>query len=190
MAINSSRRKISLTGDSHFLTTWQIRKEGAVTTDTTIVTSTDLEMAVTQLSKSYDILRLQATQGFLFAGVMMCLGVFAILAGAVGTMFGLTAPTSNLTTVAGIIVEGLSALGLYLFNATFKQLNTTSDRLHDTWKILAAFRKASELDDGPDRSTLLMTIIARLVDCPPPKLSRTILRKPKSPSISAAPAGD
>ena len=69
----------------------------------------------------------------------MALGILVILAGSLGEMFGFTKTASNLTTVAGVVVEAVSGLGLYLFKETFKRLNVTSDRLHDMWKILAAF---------------------------------------------------
>ncbi len=83
--------------------------------------SSDIEHAVNQLGKNYDILRRQATQGFVLAGTFMALGILVILAGSLGEMFGFTKSASNLTTVAGVIVEVISGLGLYLFKETFKR---------------------------------------------------------------------
>lgn len=55
-------------------------------------------------------------EGFVLAGTFMALGILVILAGSVGEMFGFTKAASNLTTVAGVVVEAISGLGLYLFN--------------------------------------------------------------------------
>ena len=111
----------------------------------------------------YDILRQQATQGFILAAIFMALGVLVILTGAVGDMFGFKKEASNLTTVAGVVIEAISGLGMYLFNRTFQQLNTTSDRLHDLWRLLAAFKRAEALPDGP-RSEVITNLINRLVE--------------------------
>ena len=131
--------------------------------------SGDLEHAVNQLSKNYEILRKQATQGFILAGIFMALGVCVILAGSVGELFGFTAQAGHLTTVAGIVVEAVSGLGLYLFRQTFHRLNITSDRLHDTWKILTAFRRAESLPEDK-RAEMTCSLINRLIESSnPPK---------------------
>jgi hypothetical protein len=131
------------------------------------VESSDIEQAVGQLGKNYDILRRQVTQGFILAGTFMALGILVILTGSLGDMFGFTRSTSNLTTVAGVIVEVVSGLGLYLFKETFKQLNSTSDKLHEMWKILAAFKKAEELPETL-KGNVVVGLIERLVDLPNP----------------------
>jgi hypothetical protein len=123
----------------------------------------DLEHAVSQLSKNYDILRRQATQGFILAGTFMALGICVILAGAVGDMFGFARQGLNLTTVAGIVIEVVSGLGLYLFDKTFKELNTTSERLHKTWRILAAFKKAEALPEER-KAEALISLIGKLTE--------------------------
>lgn len=140
----------------------ELKFVGSIEVGTTII-STDLEHAVNQLGKNYDILRRQATQGFVLAGTFMALGICVILAGSVGELFGLTTQGSNLTTIAGVVVEVISGMGLYLFKETFKQLNTISDKLHSTWKILAAFKKAETLPD-PQKTTVITELIAKLVD--------------------------
>jgi hypothetical protein len=129
------------------------------------VGSSDIEHAVRQLGKNYDILRRQATQGFVLAGTFMALGILVILAGSLGEMFGFTKAASNLTTVAGVMVEAVSGLGLYLFKETFKRLNATSDRLHEMWKILAAFTKAETLPDEK-KSDVIISLINKLVEVP------------------------
>jgi hypothetical protein len=126
---------------------------------------TDLGHAVTQLAKNYDILRRQATQGFVLAGVFAVLGVFVIVAGSVGDLFGFTAHTSNLATVAGVVIEVVSGLGFYLFNNTFKRLDATSDRLHETWRILTAFKEADALPDDK-KAKVIVTLIERMVEPP------------------------
>jgi hypothetical protein len=127
--------------------------------------SSDVEEAVRQLGKNYDILRRQATQGFLLAGSFMAMGILVILTGSLGEMFGFTKTTSNLTTIAGVVVEVISGLGLYLFKETFKQLNATSDKLHDMWKILAAFKKTEDLPEER-KADVVVSLINKLVDMP------------------------
>ena len=141
-------------------------RSGASSLDVSAVSmaeASDLEMAVGQLGKNYDILRQQATQGFILAAVFMALGVLVILTGAVGDMFGFKKEASNLTTVAGVVVEAISGLGMYLFNRTFRQLNTTSDRLHELWRLLAAFKRAESLPEA-NRAEVISKLIDRLVE--------------------------
>jgi len=129
------------------------------------VGSSDIEHTVSQLGKNYDILRKQATQGFLLAGTFMAMGILVILAGSLGEMFGFTKTAGNLTTVAGVIIEVVSALGLYLFKETFKRLNATSDRLHEMWKLLAAFKKAETLPEEK-KSEVIVALINKLIELP------------------------
>ena len=65
----------------------------------------------------------------------MAVGISVIITGSLGEMFGFTKSASNLTTIAGVVVEAVSGLGLYLFKETFRQLNSTSEKLHEMWKI-------------------------------------------------------
>ena len=123
----------------------------------------DIAHAVRQLGKNYDILRRQATQGFILAGTFMALGILVILVGALGEMFGFTQSTSNFTIVAGVIVEVISGLGLYMFKQTFQRLNSTSDKLYEMWKILAAFTKAATLPEK-QQAEVKVNLINRLVD--------------------------
>jgi len=129
------------------------------------VGSSDIEHAVAQLGKNYDILRKQATQGFVLAGSFMAMGILVILAGSLGEMFGFTKTVGNLTTVAGVVIEAVSALGLYLFKETFKRLNATSDRLHEMWKLLAAFKKAESLPEDK-KTDVIVGLINKLVELP------------------------
>ncbi len=150
---------------------YEMRKKTLVLGSTSsVANASDLEMAVTQLGKNYDILRQQATQGFILTAIFMALGVLVILTGAVGDMFGFKKETSNLTTMAGVIVEAVSGIGMYLFNRTFQQLNTTSDRLHELWKLLAAFKKAEALPEN-ERGTVIVGLINRLVESSAPAKS-------------------
>jgi hypothetical protein len=125
----------------------------------------DLEHTIRQLGRNYDLLRRQTTQGFILAGTFMALGICVILVGSVGELFGFTKEGANLTTVAGVVVEAISGLGLYLFNQTFKQLNAISDRLHETWRVLAAFAKADGLPEDK-KSEVVATLITKLVEPP------------------------
>ena len=126
------------------------------------VRSSDLEVVISQLGKNYDILRGQATQGFILAALFMVLGICVILAGAVGDLFGLTKERSSLTTIAGIVVETISGVGLILFRTTFNRLNKNSDLLLQTWRILAAFKKSDELPEDR-RGQIQVELIQKLV---------------------------
>lgn len=137
-------------------------QSAVVDSELDIVGSSDIEHAVRQLENNYDILRRQATQGFVLAGTFMALGILVILAGSLGEMFGFAKVASNLITVAGVIVETVSGLGLYLFKETFKRLNSTSDKLYDMWKILAAFQKAETLPDEK-KSEVIISLINKMV---------------------------
>ena len=142
-----------------------LSRPGIPESELDIVDSSDIEHAVRQLGKNYDILRRQTTQGFVLAGTLMAMGILVILAGSLGEMFGFTKAASNLTTVAGVVVEAVSGLGLYLFKETFRRLNSTSDRLHEMWKILAAFKKAESLPDEK-KSEVTISLINKLVEMP------------------------
>jgi hypothetical protein len=92
------------------------------------------------------------------------------LTGAVGDMFGFKKEASNLTTVAGLIIEAVSGIDMYLFNRTFQQLNTTSDRLHELRKLLAAFKKAESLSEN-EKGAVIVGLINRLVESSVPAKS-------------------
>lgn len=142
-----------------------LSQSGDVVAEESVAGSSDIEHAVAPLGKNYDILRKQATQGFVLAGTFMALGILVILAGSLGEMFGFTKTAGNLTTVAGVVIEAVSGLGLNLFKETFKRLNATPDRLHEMWKLLAAFRKAEELSEEK-KADVVIGLINRLVDLP------------------------
>jgi MFS family permease len=150
----------------------ELRRSGSVSPALEVSAgSADLELAVSQLAKNYDILRGQATQGFVLAAFFMVLGICVILVGAVGDLFGFAKAGSNLTTVAGIVVEAISGLGLYLFRSTFNRLNRNSDLLLETWKILAAFKKAQDLPEER-RGDVQVTLIGKLVGLTEPTESK------------------
>jgi len=142
----------------------------SATDDTELtITTSDVENIVRQLGKNYDVLRRQATQGFILAGTFMALGILVILGGSVGYIFGFAKPINSLTTIAGIIIEAISGVGLYLFKETFKRLNATSDQLHEMWKILAAFNKAETLSDEK-KSDVIIALINKLVEVSAPSV--------------------
>ena len=126
------------------------------------VSTDDIEYAITQLNKNYDLLRRQTTQGFLLASGFMILGLLVIVSGSLGELFGLTTNGSSLTSVAGIVLEFISGTALYIYNANFKRVNQTSDQLNDTWKILTAFRKVETLPDT-DKTEVTKNLINALI---------------------------
>ena len=124
--------------------------------------SSEIEQAINQLNRNYELLRRQTTQGFTIAAIFMFLGLLVILSGSFGEIFGLTSKGANLTSVAGIILEFISGTGLYIYRVNFKRLNSTSDNLNETWKILTAFKKAETLPEDK-KSDIKITLIKALV---------------------------
>ena len=135
---------------------------GPSTTVQSAVSSSDLELTIQQLAKNLDIQREQASHGFIAALVMMVLGTGVILAGAAGHMLGTSGTSSRLTTVAGVIVEVISGLGMVLFRSTSARLNKTSESLLEIWKLFAAFRHTETLPDA-ERTQVQIRLIGRLV---------------------------
>lgn len=125
------------------------------------VSSSDLELTIQQLAKNLDIQRGQASQGFIAALGMMVLGTGVILAGAAGQLFGI-GNAGELTTVAGVIVEVISGLGMVLFRRTSARLNKTSESLLEIWKLFAAFKHAETLPEA-ERTQVQIRLISRLV---------------------------
>ena len=107
----------------------------------------EAELYVSQLSKNYELLRHHTKQGFVISCVFMALGVIVILSGSVGKIFGFASVDSDLTSIAGIITEFISATALWLYRANFKRLGETSDRLDNSLNILVAFRETESLPD-------------------------------------------
>ena len=128
--------------------------------------STEIEQAITQLNRNYNLLRDQTSNGFSIAVIFMFLGLIVILIGSLGVMFGYASKGDNLTLTAGIILEFISGASLVIYDKNFKRLNLISDNLNETWKILAAFKKAETLTDGPDdvRTKVKIDLINALID--------------------------
>lgn len=127
--------------------------------------STEIEQAITQLNRNYNLLRDQTSNGFSIAVIFMFLGLIVILIGSLSVMFGYTSKSDNLTLIAGIILEFISGASLVIYDKNFKRLNLISDNLNETWKILAAFKKAETLTDGPDdiRTKVKIDLINALI---------------------------
>lgn len=121
------------------------------------------EYAMTQLSKNYDLLRRQTTQGFILSGVFMALGLLVILSGSAGEMFGFTKEGSNLTTVAGIIMEFISATALFVYRMNFSRLNQATDRIDSAWRVLTANNLAKTLPDDRRAEATMKLIDALLL---------------------------
>jgi hypothetical protein len=110
-------------------------------------TTGDLENAIEQLNKNYEVQRKQANQGFVLACVFMTLGLLVILTGSVGDLFGFTREGNGLVVIAGVLTEFIAATGLAVYYFNSRRLNRTHDRLHESWRVLTAFRQAKELPE-------------------------------------------
>jgi hypothetical protein len=122
----------------------------------------EAELTISQLSKNYDLLRKQTTQGFILAGVFMSLGLLVILSGSVGKLFGFSGQGSNLTSVAGIIMEFISGTSLLIYRINFQRLNATTDKLDSAWRILTAHKLAAELPQEK-RDAAILNLINALI---------------------------
>jgi len=137
----------------------QLRSSGNDTISSEVPdASEDIEHAINQLNKNYEVLRKQTTQGFIFTGTFMLLGLLVILTGAFGTIFGLQSSGLNLASISGIILEFISGSALVIYRLNFNQLNIVSDKLHSSWKYLTAFRKAETLQGDAKESTVVSLI--------------------------------
>ena len=124
--------------------------------------SSQPEYTVAQLSKNYELLRRQTTQGFILSGVFMALGLLVILSGSAGNLFGFTSQGSNLTTVAGVIMEFISGTSLLIYRINFNRLNETTDKLDGAWRILTAHKLAQDLPEDRRADATLRLVDALL----------------------------
>jgi hypothetical protein len=142
---------------------YQLRSDELVVSSTT---SDDLtsspEYTVVQLSKNYEIRRRQTTQGFVLSGVFMALGFLVILSGSAGSLFGFTREGSNLTTVAGVLMEFISGTSLLVYRINFRRLNETTDRLDGAWRVLTAHKLVEGLGEGKREEATMKLIDALL----------------------------
>lgn len=121
-----------------------------------------IQQTLRQLTKNYDILRKQTTQGFLLSALFMSLGIVVILSGSVGRLFGFTDSAANLTSISGLIMEFISGTALIIYRINFKRLNATSDRLESTWRTLMAFQLAESLPEE-QKSEATLRLISSLI---------------------------
>lgn len=73
--------------------------------------------------------------------------------------------------LAGIVTEAISGIGMYLYNQNFKRMNSTSDQLNETWKILTALQQAKVLPESK-RDDVMVMLIAKLANANPPARRR------------------
>ncbi|HEX2021193.1 MAG TPA: hypothetical protein VHH36_00650 [Candidatus Thermoplasmatota archaeon] len=118
--------------------------------------------AIAQLSKNYDVLRRQATQGFVLSGVFMAAGFLVILAGSAGVWLGFNTEVNTIATVAGIVMEFVSGTALLLYRMNFNRLNETTDKLDRAWRILTAHQVSKTLA-GNEGSQATMKLIDALL---------------------------
>ncbi len=123
-------------------------------------TTTDLGLAVEQLSRNYEWVRSQTIYAFFLSACFMALGLVVILLGSARSLLGWGEGTGNLTTIAGILSEFISATALVLYRSSYVRLNDISTRLHETWRILAAYRLAKDLPEADQKDAILPLITA------------------------------
>ena len=153
-----------------------------MSTDTSDQTLSQPEYTIVQLSKNYELLRRQTTQGFILSGIFMALGFLAILSGSAGSLFGFTKEGSNLTTVAGVIMEFISGTSLLIYRINFKRLNETTDKLDGAWRVLTAHKLTADLPPEKRVEATMELIRALLKPSQPGVLKMHTSGKPGSDS--------
>jgi TRADD-N domain-containing protein len=123
-------------------------------------TSDDLSLAVKQLSRNYEWIRNQTIYAFYLSTVFMALGVLVILFGSIRVVLGLTENADNLTIIAGLISEFISGSALLLYRSSSQRLNEVSKELHQSWKILAAYKLAKDLPKAHQKEAIYHLIYA------------------------------
>ena len=121
----------------------------------------DIEHAINQLRRNYDILRNQTIQGFAVSVIFMAIGLTVITIGSIGKVVGLDTSGINLVTIAGVITEFISGTALWIYRSNFRKLNETSDELNRTWKMLSALKKAEALPET-NKARIMEDIIRNL----------------------------
>ena len=128
---------------------------------TTLPTKTeDLSLAVEQLARNYEWIRSQTMYAFFLSASFMALGLFVILLGSARSVLGLGGEPNNLTTIAGLIAEFISATSLVLYRSSYLRLNEMSARLHETWRILVAYELTKDLPETDRKDVTLPLIMA------------------------------
>jgi hypothetical protein len=124
----------------------------------------DADYIVNQLSKNYELLRAQTNQGFLLSSVFMLVGLIVIIASLFAPSFGWSTVNSEgvkgLGVVAGIITEFISGTAIFIYRDNFTRLNKTSDRLDESWRVLAAYKLTEELPEDKKSEATLNLITA------------------------------
>jgi TRADD-N domain-containing protein len=142
------------------LTYIQVLRIGPVKTSAFPSSTEDLGLAVEQLSRNYEWARSQTMYAFFLSASFMGLGLVVILLGSARSVLGLAGENSSITSVAGIISEFISGTALVLYRSSSKRLNEISTRLHETWRILAAYRLARDLPEADRKEAMLPLIVA------------------------------
>ena len=119
----------------------------------------DATYVVRQLSRNFEVLRAQTNQGFLLSGIFMSIGLLVIVVSLFAPTFGIkTTGVDSFGVMAGVVTEFISATALLLYKLNFTRLNETSDRLDNSWRVLAAFKLTHELPEDKKAEATLQLI--------------------------------
>jgi hypothetical protein len=118
----------------------------------------DADYIVNQLSKNYELLRAQTNQGFLLSSVFMLVGLIVIIASLFAPSFGWSTVNSEGVKGLGVVAGIITAIFIYRDN--FTRLNKTSDRLDESWRVLAAYKLTEELPEDKKSEATLNLITA------------------------------
>jgi len=120
----------------------------------------DLGQAYAQLADFFDVTRSLTNFAFSLSAVFMALGLLVILIGAGRSVLGLGGEASDLTVVAGVIAEFISASALAVYRSNSRRLTRTSDFVFSTWNLVNAYNLTRELVDETRRDDETAKIIA------------------------------
>ncbi len=116
-----------------------------------------------ELSKTFELLRRQVQLGFKITSLFSGLGLVVILLGCVNEFLGPSPNRGELTMVAGVVVEFVSATALLVYRTNLQELMSASNRLSDRWPILIAFENATALPRKKKEAVIaqLVSILAQ-----------------------------
>lgn len=121
----------------------------------------DIEVVFAQLSSNFEVIRRQATQGYLLAAFFFVVGFAALLVSAFGGPLGLDTDVRVSTAVASAVMQFVSGGGVYLYNRSVIQLERTSTAMLDIWRSRAALQEAREGNLPPDEEARLVADLIR-----------------------------
>lgn len=101
--------------------------------------------------------------------------------------FGFTKEGSTLSTVAGVIMEFLSATALLIYRLSFNRLNESTGKIDNAWRIMTAHTLSKTSPDDKLPSDATMKLIDALLAVPEKSLIKAARLGVETETQRAAP---